>query len=80
LKQFAASVDRFTGLVKQYNVDIILSNHEAFGQYVGRIQTMRANPGAPNPFVVGADGVLRFLQVISHCSQASFAAAQAAKR
>ena len=78
LKQYSASVNRFMDLVKQNKVDVMLSNHNGFGQYFGKISAMK--PGAPNPFVVGTDGVLRFLQVLDHCAQANFAAAAAQKK
>ena len=79
LKEFSASVTRFKELVKQNKVDIMLSNHEAFGRYIGQVQKMRANPNGPNPFLVGPDGVLRFLTVLDECSQANAAAGKLPK-
>ena len=80
LRKYSESVVRFMEMVKQQKVDIILSNHEAFGQYFRTINAMRANPKAPNPFVIGTDGVLRFLQVLDHCAKANSAAAALAKK
>ena len=70
LTTYSASAKRFEDIVMQAKADILLSNHDGFGEYFKRIAAMKANPSAPNPFVVGNDGVRRYLQVLQHCSQA----------
>jgi metallo-beta-lactamase class B len=79
LKLYAASVRRFENLVREQKVDVMLSNHDAFGEYWKKIDAMKANPQGRNPFIVGTDGVLKFLQVLDECSQANFAAVAARK-
>ncbi|MES1255953.1 MAG: MBL fold metallo-hydrolase [Acidobacteriota bacterium] len=73
----SASAKRLDGIAAQAKADILLSNHDGFSEYFKRLDASRANPGAPNPFVVGTDGVSRLLQAVQHCSQANIAALQA---
>ena len=74
LKLYSASAKRFSEVATQAKADIMLSNHDAFGEYFKRIDAMKANPNAPNPFVVGTDGVRRYLTVLDQCAQAQIAA------
>jgi metallo-beta-lactamase class B len=74
LKQFAQSARRFQQVVAQAKPDIILSNHERFGEHMKRLAELKANPKGPNPFIVGTDGVMSYLQVLDHCSSAIVAA------
>jgi metallo-beta-lactamase class B len=70
LKMYSESARRFEQIAIQAKPDIMLSNHDGFGEYFKRVAAMKANPGGPNPFVVGVDGVRRYLQVLDQCSQA----------
>ena len=38
---------------------------------VARLAQMRANPGMPNPFVIGTEGVVRTLTVAAECAKAN---------
>lgn len=72
----AESAKRLDSLARQAHADILLSNHDGFSEYFKRNDAARANPRAPNPFVVGVDGVSRLFQVVQECSQANLAALQ----
>lgn len=76
LKLYSASAKHFEDIVAQAKPDIILSNHERFGEHMKKLAAMKANPGAPNPFIVGTDGVKRYLDVLQQCSQAIVVALQ----
>ena len=74
LKVYSESARRFKEIVTQAKADIMLSNHDAYGEYFAKIEQMKKNPSGPNPFVVGTDGVRRYLDVLDHCGQAQVAA------
>lgn len=74
------SAKRMEGIAKNAGADILLSNHDGFSEYFKRLDAARANPSAPNPFVVGTDGVGRLLQTVQHCSQANIAALASVSR
>ena len=71
-----ASAKRLDGLARQAKADILLSNHDGFSEYFKRNDAARTNPSAPNPFVVGVDGVSRLFQVVQRCGEANVAALQ----
>ena len=70
------SAKRLEGLAVQAKADIVLSNHDGFSEYFKRIDAIKAHPDAPNPFVVGTDGVSRLFETVQQCSQANIAALQ----
>lgn len=51
---------------------IIMSNHSAFDNATLKVRLMAARkPGEPSPFVVGEEGVQRYLTVLSSCARAA---------
>ena len=55
-------------------VDVILSNHTAFDGSTTKLPALAARrPGAPHPYVVGAESVKRYLLVASECAKAGLA-------
>jgi metallo-beta-lactamase class B len=79
LENYVASAKRFEERAAQIHADIMLSNHDVYGDYLKKADMLKTKPDGPNPFVVGADGVGRWLQVLQHCAQAN-EAADAARR
>jgi metallo-beta-lactamase class B len=73
LASYSESARRMAPIAAQAGVDVILSNHDAFGEYRKKIQASLDNPGK-NGFVVGPEAVKRFLSVLDHCAQANLAA------
>ena len=76
LKQFSASAKKFEGVVAQAKADIMISNHERFGEHMKKLD---ASKGDAKTLVVGTDGVVKYLQVLEQCSQAIVVALQQQK-
>ena len=70
VEAYAESAHRFREVATAAGADIVLSNHDWAVDFSGKIAAMRADPDAPNPFVVGTDGVRRFTEVAEHCARA----------
>jgi metallo-beta-lactamase class B len=71
---YSTSAERFREIVAKAGVDIILSNHTAYdGTKVKLAALANRKPGAPHPYVVGADSVRRYLTVADECAKAGLA-------
>jgi metallo-beta-lactamase class B len=74
------SATRFRTIVEQANADVLLTNHANQDATLQKISALAARkPGAAHPFVVGTDGVTRFLTVVSECAAAQTAWLTAAR-
>ena len=61
----------------QFGVDVLLSNHTDYDGSKLKLPALAARaPGAPHPYVVGADSVGRYLTVAEECALAALAAVQ----
>jgi metallo-beta-lactamase class B len=76
LKQFSASAKKFEPIVAQNKADIMISNHERFGEHMKKLDAAK---GDANTLVVGTDGVVKYLQVLEQCSLAIVSALQQAQ-
>jgi metallo-beta-lactamase class B len=73
-KAYADSAARMRDIAAKAGVDVLLSNHTDFdGSKIKLPALAKRTPGAPNPYVVGADSVRRFLTVANECAQAALA-------
>jgi metallo-beta-lactamase class B len=71
---YIASAEKFAAIVAKAGVDVILSNHTAFDGSTTKLPALASRrPGAPHPYVVGADSVRRYLLVASECAKAGLA-------
>jgi metallo-beta-lactamase class B len=69
--QYIASARRFRDLAGKAGADVLLSNHTAFDGSKTKLPKMASRrSGEPNPYVIGADGVSRYLTVAEECAQA----------
>jgi len=58
--------------------DVLISNHTIFDGSKTKIPALeRRKPGDPNPYVIGQNGVQRYLTVVDECAQAGLANAKA---
>jgi metallo-beta-lactamase class B len=74
LQQYADSAARFRQIAAAAGADVILSNHTAYDGSKTKLPAVAARQaGAPNPYVVGADTVRRYLTVAGECAQAAVA-------
>ena len=71
LESYVKSAQRFADIARQAGADIILSNHTDWdGSKVNLPRLASRAPGSPNPYVVGAPAVRRYLQVAEECATA----------
>jgi metallo-beta-lactamase class B len=69
LTSYIRSAKRFAEIARQAGADIILSNHTDWdGSRINLPRLATRAPGSPNPYVVGNDAVLRYLQVAEECA------------
>ena len=74
-KAYADSAARMRELAAGAGADVLLSNHTDYdGSKVKLPAVAKRAPGAPHPYVVGADSVRRYLTVANECAQAALAA------
>jgi len=76
-KTYSDSAERYKAITKRAGADVLISNHTIFDGSKTKLP-MLANrkPGEPNPFVIGVDGVQRYLTVVDECAQAGLANTQ----
>ena len=67
---YIASAKKFGDAAKASGASIIFSNHSMYDQAWIRSHMAR-KPGEVSPFVVGADGVARYVTVLSECAKAA---------
>jgi len=67
---YIASAKKFGDAAKAAGASIIFSNHSMYDQAWIRSRWVR-KPGETSPFVVGADGVARYVTVLSECAKAA---------
>jgi metallo-beta-lactamase class B len=71
---YSASARRFKDLAAQAGADVLIANHTIFDGSKTKIPALeRRKPGDPHPYVIGKDGVQRYLTVAYECAQAGLA-------
>lgn len=76
MQQYARAIENFKDVTRRMNVEIEVQNHPLFDNTLEKAARLATRSQAdPHPFVVGAAGYQRFLDVISACIRA-----QAARR
>jgi metallo-beta-lactamase class B len=73
LNQYLTSVEHFKQVAKQHKVEVELQNHPLMDNFEARLAQHKEKPKGANPFVVGQDGYIRFLDVMSGCMSAQLA-------
>ena len=70
-KRYADSAERMSQMVGKSSIDVFLSNHPNVDSALTKLDAVKSRrPGQPNPFVVGASTVQRFLTVVGECAKA----------
>jgi metallo-beta-lactamase class B len=68
---YSASARRFKEIAAKAGADVLISNHTIFDGSKTKIPALeRRKPGDPNPYVIGKDGVQRYLTVVEECAEA----------
>lgn len=71
LQQYIESARRFSDIARQAGADVLMSNHtdwDGSKTYLPRLASRP--PASANPYVVGAEGVARYLDVARECATA----------
>ncbi|HZQ00891.1 MAG TPA: MBL fold metallo-hydrolase [Reyranella sp.] len=66
---YIASTARMRDLVKQQNIDVMISNHAGVDLAPEKLAELRKSPRGPNPFVEGEPTVERVMTVMNECAQ-----------
>jgi metallo-beta-lactamase class B len=75
LRMYIDSSVKFRDIVQKAGADVLIANHTVFDGSKTKIPALAARkPGAPHPYVIGPDGVRRYLTVANECAQAALAA------
>jgi metallo-beta-lactamase class B len=74
---YSASARRFKDITAKAGADVIIANHTIFDGSKTKLPALeRRKPGDPHPYVIGTDGVQRYLTVVDECAQAGLAGVQ----
>ena len=72
LQSYAAQADRFRKVVTDAGADILLSNHTIYDSSKTKLPAVAARkPGEPHPYVIGREGVQRYLTTVGECAKAA---------
>lgn len=72
LQMYEESAARFREIARGAGVDVILSNHTRYDASTVKMPILaQRRSGDPHPYVIGADGVSRFLTVAHECAIAT---------
>jgi metallo-beta-lactamase class B len=70
-QQYVASAERFADIARAAGADVLLSNHPQYDGSTTKLPALAARrPGEPHPFVIGAEGIDRYLRVAAECARA----------
>jgi metallo-beta-lactamase class B len=71
---YSASARRFKEITMQAGADVLISNHTIFDGSKTKIPALaQRKPGDPHPYVIGKEGVQRYLTTVDECAQAGLA-------
>ena len=72
LQSYASQADRFRTIAADAGADVLLSNHTIYDGSKAKLPAVAARKaGEPNAYVVGRDGVQRYLTTVSECAKAA---------
>ena len=76
-RSYAESAAKFRDIAAAAGADVLLSNHTDYDGTKQKLPALASRaPGAPHPYVVGAESVRRYLTVANECAQAALASVQ----
>ena len=68
---YSRSARRFRLIVTEAGADALISNHTDYNGSKTKLPAVaRRKPCEPNPYVIGTDGVQRYLTTVDECAQA----------
>lgn len=70
-EMYSRSARRFRGIAASVDADVIVSNHTAFDGTRNKLLALsKRRAGDPHPYVIGSEGVNRYLTVADECAKA----------
>jgi metallo-beta-lactamase class B len=74
---YSDSARRFKQIAANAGADVLVSNHTIFDGSKTKLPALaQRKPGDPHPYVIGKEGVQRYLTVVDECAQAGLAHAR----
>ena len=74
---YSDSARKFKQIAASAGADVLVSNHTIFDGSKTKLPALaQRKPGDPHPYVIGKDGVQRYLTVVDECAQAGLAHAR----
>lgn len=71
---YSASARKFKAIAAQAGADVVIANHTKFDGSRTKLAMVAARqPGEPNPYIVGKEGVQRYLTAAEECALAGLA-------
>jgi metallo-beta-lactamase class B len=71
---YSKSAERFRDIAAKEGADIIIANHTEFDGSKSKIPQLAARKtGDQNPYVIGKEGVLRYMTIVDECAKAGLA-------
>jgi metallo-beta-lactamase class B len=71
---YSKSAERFRDIAAKAGADIIIANHTNFDGTKRHVPVLaKRRPGDQNPYVIGKEGVLRYMTVVDECAKAGLA-------
>jgi metallo-beta-lactamase class B len=71
---YSNSARRFRDIAEKAGADVIIANHTIFDGSKTKIPALQQRAARdPHPYVIGADGVRRYMTVVDECAQAGLA-------
>ena len=71
LQTYVKSLAHFEEMTKKAKVDVELQNHPFYDNFQDKLAKVRERkPGEPNPLIVGQSNYVKFVEVMSECTQA----------
>jgi metallo-beta-lactamase class B len=68
---YSKSAERFRDIVDRAGADVLISNHTNYDGSKRKLPALAARkPGDPHPYVIGQEGVKRYLTVVDECAKA----------
>ncbi len=72
LESYAQQAERFKEIVTKAGAEVMLSNHTVYDGSKTKLPAVKARkPGEKHPYVIGTDGVRRYLTVVGECARAA---------
>jgi metallo-beta-lactamase class B len=72
LESYAQQAERFKEIVTKAGADVMLSNHTVYDGSKTKLPAMKGRKaGEKHPYVIGTDGVRRYLTVVGECARAA---------